>query len=72
MIKKLVNFLGDPQYRARRRRLFFALLLITLAADFLVTRDHVEVFWQGLPGWGALFGLIASLLLVVVPKFLSQ
>ena len=72
MIKKLVNFFGDPQYRSRRRQLFIAVLVITLVADFLVSRDHAQTFWQGLPGWGALFGFIACFLIVFVSKFLGH
>ncbi len=72
MIKKLVNFFGDSQYRNRRRQLFIAALIITVVADFLVVRDHVETFWQGIPGWGAFFGFIACFLIIFVSKFLGH
>ncbi|MBD5800913.1 hypothetical protein AZOA_03150 [Azoarcus sp. Aa7] len=72
MIAKLVSFFGDPQYRARRRQLFIIVLVMTLAADFLVPRDHVEGFWQAIPGWGALYGFVACFLIVFVSKFLGH
>ena len=72
MIAKLVNFFGDPQYRARRRRLFVVVLAITLVADFLVRRDHVDGFWQAIPGWGALYGFTACFLIIFVSKFLGH
>lgn len=72
MIAKLVNLFGDPQYRARRRWSFIILLAITLVADFLVRRDHVEGFWQAIPGWGALYGFISCFMIIFVSKFLGH
>lgn len=72
MISRLVNFFGDEQYRARRKQLFIVVLVITLVADFLVPRDHIEAFWQAIPGWGALYGFVSCFLIVFVSKFLGH
>ena len=72
MIKKIVNFFGDPAYRRQRRWLFSVALILTVAADFLVTREHGEFFWETLPGWGAFYGFISCVLIIVVSKFLGH
>ncbi len=72
MIKKMALFFGNPLYARRRWQLFIALLLLTVIADFLVTREHGEFFWEAWPGWSAFFGFISCLLIVFVSKFLGH
>jgi len=72
MIKKIVNFFGEPAYRRTRWRLFSIALILTVAADFLVTREHGEFFWETLPGWGAFYGFLSCVLIIVVSKFLGH
>lgn len=72
MIQRLVNFFGEPRFRQQRRRLFYFALALTLLADFLVPREHAEQFWEGLPGWGAFYGLLACFLIIFVSKFLGH
>ncbi len=72
MIAKIVNFFGDPAYRERRWRLFIVVLALVFVADFFVPRHHVEFFWDAIPGWAAVFGLVSCVLIIVVSKFLGH
>jgi hypothetical protein len=82
IVEKLIGFVGDPVHARKRRQGFIALLLLTVVADLLVTREHGafpwDVFswdfflWQELPGGNALFGLLSCLLIIVVAKFLGH
>ena len=72
MIKRVVDFFGDEGRAKTRRRLFYLVLVLLVAADFLVGREHVEYFWDRLPGWSALYGFGSCVLLIFVSKFLGH
>ncbi|WP_248446699.1 hypothetical protein [Sinorhizobium meliloti] len=72
MIKPVVDFFGDAQYARLRRRLFYLVLVLIVAADFLVPRDHAEYLWERLPGWSAEYGFGSCVLLIFVSKFLGH
>ena len=72
MIAKIVNFFGNPAYRERRWQLFIVVLALIAGADLLVPREHVEFFWDAIPGWAALFGFISCVLIIVASKFLGH
>lgn len=66
MIKPVVDFFGDAQYARLRRRLFYLVLVLIVAGDFLVPRDHAEYLWERLPGWPAAYGFGSCVLLIFV------
>ena len=72
MISRLVRFFGDAEYAKTRRRLLTAVLAIVVAADFLVSKDHGHFFWDAIPGWAALFGLVSCVAIIFVSKFLGH
>ncbi len=72
MIKRIVNFFGDRKYAKSRRRVFYLVLALIVIADFLVSREHGEYFWERLPGWSALYGLGSCVALILVSKFLGH
>ena len=72
MMTRIVRFFGDPEHDKVRRRLFLAVLALIVIADFLVPRDHGEFFWDHLPGWATLFGLVSCTVIVFVSKFLGH
>lgn len=72
MIRKVVDFLGDDVHFRRRRRLLYLTLVVILGADFLVSREHAEFIWDALPGWGAFYGFISCVLIILVSKFLGH
>ena len=72
MIGRIVGFFGDAKFARPRRRLFCLVLVLIVVADFLVPREHVEYFWERLPGWSALYGFGSCVLLIFVSKFLGH
>ncbi|MBB4273121.1 hypothetical protein [Rhizobium mongolense] len=72
MIKRVVDFFGDEEWARQRRRLFYLALVLIVAADFLVSREHAEYLWERLPGWSAAYGFGSCVLLIVVSKFLGH
>ena len=72
MIRTVVNFFGDAKYRRRRWWLFLLVLAATLIADFLVERHAGKNFWDAIPGWGALIGLISCLAIILFAKSLGH
>ena len=72
MIKKIVNFIGDPQNAAKNKRLLYIILVVVVISDFLVHRHHAEYIWDKIPGWGAVYGFISCVLIIVVSKFLGH
>jgi hypothetical protein len=72
VIGRVVRFFGDRKYATLRRRLFYLVLVLIVAADFVVPREHTEFFWERLPGWSALYGFGSCVLLIFVSKFLGH
>jgi hypothetical protein len=72
MINSIVDYFGNEAYATRRRRLFYLVLVLIVAADFLVSRQHAEYLWDRLPGWSALYGFGSCVLLIFVSKFLGH
>ena len=72
MIRRIVAFFGDGRYAPPRRRLFYLALVLVVVADFLVPREHVEYFWERLPGWSALYGFGSCVFLIFASKFLGH
>lgn len=72
MIARVVEFFGDERHALQRRRLFYLVLILSVIADFLVSREHAEYVWERLPGWPALYGFGSCVVLIFVSKFLGH
>lgn len=72
MIKRIVFYLGDPQNAGRLKKLLYVTLAVVFIADFFVPREHAEFLWDKIPGWGALYGFISCVILIVVSKFIGH
>ncbi|MDF1632752.1 hypothetical protein [Mycoplana sp. MJR14] len=72
MIRHIVDFFGDEAQTRLRRRLFYLVLVLVVAADFVVPREHAEYLWERLPGWSAAYGFGSCVLLIFVSKFLGH
>ncbi len=72
MIKRIVDYLGNPENAGRLKKLLYITLAVIVAADFLVPREHVAFFWDAIPGWSAVYGFISCVLIIVVSKFLGH
>ncbi|WFU11566.1 hypothetical protein QA646_24560 (plasmid) [Rhizobium sp. CB3090] len=72
MIRRVIHFFGDEEYARQRRRLLYLVLILIVAADFLVSREGPEYLWDRVPGWSAVYGFGSCTLLIFVSKFLGH
>ncbi|WP_282610171.1 hypothetical protein [Pelagibius sp. Alg239-R121] len=72
MIGRIVQFFGNTANVRLKWRIFVAVLVVIVFADFLVLRDHGEYFWDLLPGWGAGFGFVSCVVIIFVSKFIGH
>lgn len=71
MIKRLVDYLGNPDNAGKLKKILYIALAVAAAADVLVPREHVVFFWDSIPGWSAFYGFISGILIVIVAKIIG-
>lgn len=50
------------------KRVAYAVLALMVVIDFFLPRHHPHFFWDLVPGFSAVFGFIACVLIIVVSK----
>ncbi len=70
-MKNEINFFDRPKNIKILKILSYACLALTVAADFFIPRKHTHFPWDHIPGFYALFGLIACVLIIVLAKTLG-
>jgi hypothetical protein len=75
-VRRLYELLDNPAGLARVRRWFYAglgaLLLIEGAAPLVVYPDPGHFWFEDLPGWGCLFGLVSCVVIIAFSKLLGK
>ena len=66
-----VYFLDKPGNVDRLLKVFYAICVLLFAADIFVHR-HTIHDWEQLPGFYAIFGFVAFVLLVLVAKLMRK
>ena len=51
--------------------ILFVILALLVSADFFIPKEHATIQWESIPGFYALFGILASIILLVVSKILG-
>jgi hypothetical protein len=68
--------LEDPVRFRRLKRVFYASLVAIALGEIIVTQvlhlGHGHFGFEGWPAWGAGYGLVSCILIVVVSKFLGH
>ena len=72
MLEKVVNFIGDEKNAKTNKIILYVILVVVFASDFLVHREHVHYIWDQIPGWGAVYGFVSCVLIIVVSKFFGH
>jgi len=87
MIKKLVDYIGSPETSKQKNTIGFIALAIVVAADIWVQvanymearhashaahATHVTYLWDKLPGWGAFYGFVSCVVIILVSKFIGH
>ena len=66
MLEKIVNFIGDEKNAKTNKIILYVILVVVFAADFFVPREHAHYIWDKIPGWGAVYGFVSCVLIIVV------
>ncbi len=61
-----------PEKLKTIKRIFYAVLVVVFVSDFLVHRRHAAFPWDELPGFGAFYGFISCVLIIVISKFVGH
>lgn len=71
-MKKEIDIFDKPENIKLLKIVSYVFLGIVVAVDFFIPRDHGHYPWDQIPGFYALFGLIACVLIVVMAKWLGK
>jgi len=72
MIRRIVLYIGNPANSKTLKKWSYLALLITVASDFFVHREHALYLWDKIPGWGAVYGFLSCVVIILVSKFLGH
>jgi hypothetical protein len=72
MIRKIVFYIGDSANSRQLKRMGYIALVLVVIADFFVHRAHAHYIWDKIPGWGAFYGFVSCVVIILVSKFLGH
>jgi hypothetical protein len=72
MIKRIVLYVGSPENVGSLKKMGYLMLVLVFISDFFVHRDHAIYIWDKIPGWGALYGFVSCVLIILVSKFIGH
>lgn len=72
MIKSLIDFIGNPDNVGKLKKIGYLMLVATFLSDFFVHREHAIDFWDKIPGWGAFYGFVSCVVIILVSKFIGH
>jgi hypothetical protein len=71
-----MNFLEKifeyPERVKTLKRITYAVMVVLVILDFLIHRHHEYFFWDKIPGFSSVYGLVSCVLIIVVSKFLGK
>lgn len=62
----------SPERIQKVKKILYALLGFLVVADFFIYREHAALMWESIPGFNALYALVATVLIIVISKFLGH
>ena len=54
------------------KKLAYGILVLLVAADFIIPRHEIHFFGDKIPGFWSLYGFISCVLIIVVSKWLGH
>tara|TARA_B100000959_G_scaffold133453_1_gene139947 strand:- start:13 stop:258 length:246 start_codon:yes stop_codon:yes gene_type:complete len=54
------------------KKFAYIILVLLIAADFIIPRHEIHFFGDKIPGFWSLYGFISCVLIIVVSKWLGQ
>tara|TARA_Y100000031_G_C8130415_1_gene342621 strand:- start:8 stop:274 length:267 start_codon:yes stop_codon:yes gene_type:complete len=71
-ILSLEKYFENPVNMKKIKKLTYIVLFLLVLIDFFIHRHHVAFFWDKIPGFNALYGFIACILIIIVSKALGK
>lgn len=71
-MKKEIDIFDKPENIKKLKIISYICLAIVVAVDFFIPRDHGHYPWDQIPGFYAVFGLVACILIVIMAKKLGK
>lgn len=68
----LIDRLADQTNRKIIKGVSYIALFLVFAADFFVHRHHATFIWDAIPGFGAVYGFVSCVLMIIVFKFVGH
>jgi hypothetical protein len=87
MIKKIVDYIGSSENSKQKNLIGYIALAIVVVADICVQlinymeakhathaaqAEHVTYLWDKIPGWGAFYGFVSCVVIILVSKFIGH
>ena len=69
---KIFEWIEIPEKKKRLKLLCIIVLGMIALADIAVPSHHVYFWWDRIPGFNAIFGLIACIVIILVSKFIGH
>jgi hypothetical protein len=66
------GIIESPEKMAKIKKGFYILLGLLVVLDFFIHRHHAAFFWDVIPGFSAVYGLVSTILIIVVSKFIGH
>ena len=67
----LERYLGKPGQIQKIKTPLYIALGFLVVVDFFAHREHAAFIWDAIPGFSTFYGLIATVLIIFVSKFLG-
>ncbi len=69
---KIFELIEKPEKLKRLKAGCIIMLVFIVAVDFFVPRHHSIFWWDDLPGFDALYGIVSCLLIIFVSKTIGH
>lgn len=71
MMKRIADYLGNVDNAGKLKKLLYIGIIIVAVADMFAPREHAAFFWDNIPAWSVLFGVISIILIIAITKILG-
>ncbi|MEK7286746.1 MAG: hypothetical protein AAB035_05560 [Nitrospirota bacterium] len=68
----LEKYFENPSFLKKAKMIFYLVLVLLVVADVFIPKEHAVLFGEALPGFYAIFGFVATLLIIIVAKSLGN
>ncbi len=69
---KIHEIFEDPNITKKIRYVIYAAIIILVIIDVFMHRHHVYFFWDNIPGFSAVLGIVTCFVIIYVAKILGK